>query len=94
MPCYYTGTAEGDAKLQRNEANKALTKVTRLLCRLCRHHDKYSLLDMPPEVRKWWKKHQMIDNKRKAKSNERGVKRELVRNKYSKANIPYGFSQS
>jgi hypothetical protein len=69
MPCYYTGSAEGDARLAAEEAQTALTNVTQMLCALMTlietHHD-YLMPDVPSNVRIWWDRHKEIDKKREA----------------------------
>lgn len=66
MPCYYTGSAEGDAKLAYQEATEALTEVTSLLCELCAYVEAGGGRGTLPErVQEWWEKHQRIDAKRK-----------------------------
>ena len=58
-------TAEGDALLQAEEANKELTHITDLLCSACEKlesTDKLNLL--PPRVVKWWQNHKKIDQER------------------------------
>ncbi len=70
MPCFYTGSAEGDAKLQADDARKALTITTEMLCTVCALIDDHNTchdandfarLDLPKDVKKWWKKHKKID---------------------------------
>ena len=68
MPCYYTGTAAGDARLEASEANQALTKTTAHLCSLCRHiEDTYEddIIGDVPGLKKWWKEHKAIDERNK-----------------------------
>lgn len=63
MPCYATGSAEGDARLDANEAQAELTKVSDLLCKACARMDLHHI-PMQASVRKWWDEHQEIDRKR------------------------------
>ena len=64
MPCYYTGTAEGDARLAAQEATTELTEVTRLLCKAMKVVERERLLkSMPDDVRDWWREHKVIDRK-------------------------------
>lgn len=69
MPCYYTGTAEGDAKLDAAETRRKLTKTTRLLCKamelLLRSFDTPAI---PQELLRWHSKHQKVDKKTKPKA--------------------------
>jgi hypothetical protein len=62
MPCYYTGSAEGDARLHAEEAQTELTKVTRLLCSAMKAAERQRFLSaMPNDVRQWWREHKKID---------------------------------
>lgn len=68
MPCYYTGTKAGDAELDAQEARKALTNVTSMLCNLCAMIEATGCDDetgMPAGTQKWWKEHKKVDSKRK-----------------------------
>ena len=72
MPCYYTGSAEGDAQLAADEARRELTRVTRVACELWElvesipmlHHNLQVLSG--PTLR-WIRQHQKIDKKRRHK---------------------------
>lgn len=59
MPCYYTGSREGDLELNLEESHKVVTKLTRLLCEACK---KIPEKDMSKKLRKWCKQHKKIDN--------------------------------
>jgi hypothetical protein len=59
MPCYHTGSAEGDARLVANEARKEVTRLTRLLCAAMRAHD--ASTNMPASVVAWWAEHKRVD---------------------------------
>lgn len=62
MPCFYTGSAEGDARLNAAESHKALTKATRVLCKTCKWLEKSNLMDhSPSELKKWWTSHKKVD---------------------------------
>ena len=66
MPCYYTGTARGDAELSAREANKTVTQLTEMLCAMCRElEDKsgHHFIDRVPNLRYWWEQHKRIDAK-------------------------------
>lgn len=70
MPCYYTGSAAGDAELEHGETQQALTHVTRMLCDLCEaveDHDgeQSTLLSSSPSLSKWWADHKQIDQQRR-----------------------------
>lgn len=69
MPCYFTGTAEGDRALEAQEAQENLTRVTRLLCIACKYIDSQNL-PIPEKIQNWWKKHKKIDKKTKISNNK------------------------
>lgn len=67
MPCYYTGTREGDLELQAEEHGAELVALTRMLCSTIKnitkshssaHRDKFLL---SKETQAWWKAHQARD---------------------------------
>lgn len=60
MPCYYTGSAEGDARLASEEAHKQVTKLAGLLCESCLAMEK-ARLKMPDGTAAWWNEHKTID---------------------------------
>lgn len=69
MPCYVTGSAEGDARLSAQEARAEATRVTALLCRACRIIEQRvcKLKDGGPimaELAAFWAEHQKIDRAR------------------------------
>jgi hypothetical protein len=62
MPCYRTGSAVGDARLDAEESRTALTETTRLLCKAMKVVERERMLkSMPDDVRAWWKEHKQID---------------------------------
>lgn len=64
MPCTYTGSLEGDARLATSEANQKLTEVTQMLCALCTHiEENYEddIIGEVPKTNKWWKEHKEVD---------------------------------
>jgi hypothetical protein len=64
MPCYLTGSEQGDRELEtKEEVYSTVTELTRLLCKACTNMDKY-FCPMSVSLRKWWENHQMIDMKR------------------------------
>jgi len=76
MPCYYTGSAEGDNALIAKEAltkkTNTLSKVTAMLCKMCELYDDNDeandndeIKHMPDDIDKWWRKHKERDRKRK-----------------------------
>jgi hypothetical protein len=64
MPCYVTGSAEGDANLRAENARNLATELTDLLCETCKYMDKTGV-PLPNRTAKWWSKHQKIDSRRK-----------------------------
>ncbi len=75
MPCYYTGSAEGDRALAWEESAKenaeTITKLTQLLCEACTELYKVDGLsrsyNLSKDLDKWWKEHQRVDKKNKTK---------------------------
>lgn len=61
MPCTYTGTLLGDAKLDAQTARKATTRLARLLCKACERLDRAGMLPKKDPLRKWWVEHQQLD---------------------------------
>src|SRR5262245_60763143 len=64
MPCFYTGTAEGDARLAADEAHLALTNVTEMLCKVLDFVERTSAFDLAffdPAIYAWWQKHKALD---------------------------------
>lgn len=82
MPCYYTGSREGDLALAAQETREALTKVTRVACELLSLMPGYgdgAWDEISPEVIAWCKEHQRKDRQRRAnerKARETKKKRE------------------
>lgn len=80
MPCYYTGSAEGDRELARHEAREAnnkdsellITKLTSMLCFLCEkieNGETVSWVNIEDSENKtivdFWTEHKLRDKKRK-----------------------------
>ncbi len=66
MPCYMTGTAEGDASLAASEAIQRTTELTRLLCmqlEALENTNNEHLIHRA--VLPWWNHHKEIDQQRK-----------------------------
>ena len=85
MPCYYTGTAEGDAKLAADEARRELTRVTSMLCELLARIDyegEFTLTDLHdelvPGLNNFWQEHKAIDKKRKESIYEKAISKLTV----------------
>lgn len=82
MPCYVTGSAEGDAQLAAREAREAATLATRLLCEVMEvlpDGIRDGLYLAVPGLPVWWSKHQQIDRERKAREAEYARREELDR---------------
>ena len=67
MPCYLTGSAEGDARLDAAEARKEVTKLTRLLCEAMECLEHHGCDHISPAARSWWTAHKKVDAKRRSK---------------------------
>lgn len=86
MPCFYTGSAEGDARLLVEEANSKLTMVTQLLCAVLETMEKRGQV-IPQGALEWWKEHKKIDAKRRADEEadkDRKRQREIALTKLTK----------
>jgi hypothetical protein len=77
MACYYTGSAEGDAKLARDEATKALTETTELLCGVLKYLDDNDYCGSisesfkeVPGLEEFWKRHKALDEERLSRETE------------------------
>ncbi len=65
MPCYVTGTAEGDARLAADDARQAATRLSELLCMQLRALDETGHENLiHGAVRPWWDEHKRIDQER------------------------------
>lgn len=76
MPCYHTGSAEGDANLAAEEARREVTTLTRLLCQACERLEAHDII-MTRDVKSWWDRHKEIDATRRAA--ERALSEQEVR---------------
>lgn len=86
MPCYYTGSAEGDANLAAKEARDALTEVTALLCSMCSAYENNQ--GVPAAVAKWWSQHKKMDRETRMRTSleaNRRFLRQKALKKLSKA---------
>lgn len=75
MPCYQTGSREGDALLEAEEARAGVTKLTRLLCSACSIleslEDGQHLELWPKDLSVWWRDHKSIDDQRRLRENQK-----------------------
>lgn len=88
MPCYVTGSAEGDANLALDEAQQAATQATEMLCAVMRNLDNLGLEQSAPgNVQDWWKKHKRLDAQREARLAREKDKAKSVRLKRIKTEL-------
>lgn len=66
MPCYYTGSAAGDAALAAQETRAKLTQMTRAFCEVMSAVDG-QIVGLSKETQKLWEEHKKVDSKRKVK---------------------------
>lgn len=84
MPCYATGSAEGDANLDASEARRQLTTVTSLLCQACELIPQYR---MPRALYDWWAEHQKIDLRRRREERNGRMAAKLKREALAKLSV-------
>lgn len=65
MPCYMTGSAEGDARLAADEARAQVTKLTEILCAQMRALEKVDPGLIHKSAKAWWEEHKKIDAQRR-----------------------------
>ena len=66
MPCYMTGSLEGDLRMSLEEYQEKAGGLTRILCKVCDKATKNGTFkDLPKEARLWYAKHELIDRERK-----------------------------
>jgi hypothetical protein len=62
MPCYMTGSTDGDRAMASEEE---VTRLTRMLCQLCHAMESTEHIRMyehrAPGLAKWWRDHKAID---------------------------------
>lgn len=82
MPCYYTGSAEGDRQLAFDEAkkksNSTITKLTQILCEVgewADDQDFFEIENMPASFLKFWSNHKKTDKDRAQKAFDECVKK-------------------
>lgn len=65
MPCYTTGSAEGDAHLAAQEAHEAATKASRAACDALNLIEQRGALSfVSADTLTWWREHQKTDRER------------------------------
>lgn len=66
MPCYMTGSEEGDRawilESRLNERTQELTDLTRKLCLACRTMEGNDI-PLPRGLKGWWAKHKKVDGR-------------------------------
>ena len=73
MPCYVTGSYEGDRELDARETREELLRVTRVACELAQairdadisHFVIFPTLNL--STQKWVREHELVDKKRRKK---------------------------
>lgn len=65
MPCYYTGSAEGDAEYDATLARKAATAATRAACEMAKLLTKRQWAQLTPATQEWIYIHEKMDATRK-----------------------------
>lgn len=87
MPCYITGSAEGDARLSEQEARRELEVVTRVACELAEFASGFKRA-FSKETTAWMADHARIDRARRlwerAREEERQIKSAALRKLTSK----------
>lgn len=77
MPCYATGSREGDAELSAREAQQEALEATRAACEMMAKLKENDLSGLSKQTRAWIKKHVEIDRKR-MKEKDDAVKQSLA----------------
>lgn len=86
MPCYVTGSAEGDARLAASEARERCTTLTRLLCEAMDHLTAKQSRLWSDELSQWWAEHQRIDEERKRSEAAERLRRSIAYRAINKLN--------
>ena|SRR5687768_5746084 len=85
MPCYDTGSREGDLALAAREAQVKVTKLTRLLCEANKVLDgSYLTNSRSREMRERWEEHKRLDKEREERERRLQNERDLRRKALSK----------
>lgn len=77
MPCYDTGSAEGDARQAAAEAGRRVTELASALCELCAHCEAKGV-PLTPQAALFWSYHKRLDEERK-RDEERWAKERAIR---------------
>lgn len=77
MPCYLTGSREGDMDLEMKELRARAQTVNAMLCEVCEVAEEHEFLDLlPVQVRAWWAQHKLQDERernRKVESRQQRI---------------------
>lgn len=69
MPCYMTGSLEGDLAMHAEDAQEEAQEATRAACELLKYlrdcHVGFSVPSLTKATQRWIRKHEKIDRKRK-----------------------------
>jgi hypothetical protein len=85
MPCYITGSAEGDARLSASESHAKATEMADMLCSLCERIEKHKIsIVLPDKVQLWWDNHKKIDAERIKRENKEAARLRLKANAIAK----------
>lgn len=85
MPCYITGSAEGDLRLHYNELHDSATQTNDMLCRLC-HECETQNVNLPKDIKEWYKKHKKQDKENKKREQKEVAKKFTKEKALSKLN--------
>jgi len=69
MPCYHTGSAEGDLRESLDDVAKERDLLENMLCGLCTRVEAAKFLSIiyaDPTLKTWWAKHKLADQREKA----------------------------
>lgn len=79
MPCYATGSRQGDLELSLSESQKIATKSTQRLCATLEVFEQFEEFNLlPADVKRWWKSHKEVDARRKFKQRQLAKKKRLA----------------
>lgn len=71
MPCYITGSREGDLELSSRQASQRATEAARAACEaLSIVEARGDLAECSAETQEWWAEHKRIDRERAGRESE------------------------
>lgn len=78
MPCYVTGSAEGDARLSAREAQQRATLAARVACEALSLLEQGSYVEvLSEEAQVWWAQHKLVDEQRRKSESAEAEKERL-----------------